>query len=320
MALFVTDHADTEFEALSRVIQELQPPVLRWLIFHRNEATTNARWVDLARRFLARYDPAIPVGAGTDHFFTQINAMPPPVDALDVIAYSINPQAHAIDNRSLVENLEAQAATVESARQMVGERALIVSSVTLKPRFSPGAANPDALPPQVDVRQLSLFGAGWTVGSLKYLLGSHIQSVTYYETTGWRGVIEVEAGAPLPELFPSTPGAVFPLYHVLADIGEFLGGETVPCVSSETLAVDGLVLSKGDRTRVLVANLTGQPQSVVIENVGAAAQVRFLDETAFSEATRFPEAFRTQPGVAANSVDGTLTLNLLPYAVARVDF
>lgn len=320
MALFVTDDAEAELEALSRVIQELQPPVLHWLIFHRNEATTSARWVDLARRFLARYAPAIPIGAGTDHFFTQINAEPPPVEALDFVAYSINPEAHAIDNRSLVENLEAQAATVASARQMVGERALAVSPVTLKPRFSPGISEPGALPPQVDARQLSLFGACWTVGSLKYIMESDVQSITYYETTGWRGVMEVEAGAPLPELFPSTPGAVFPLYHVLADIGEFAGGEIIPCFSSDTLAVDGLVLSKGDRTRVLIANLTGQPQTVGIENVGTAAQVLFLDETTFSEATRFPAAFRARVGAAISTVDRMLTLSLLPYAVVRVDF
>ena len=318
MALFVTDDAEAELEALSRVIQELQPPVLHWLIFHRNEATTSARWVDLARRFLARYAPAIPIGAGTDSFFTQINAEHPPVEVLDVVAYSLNPQAHAIDNRSLVENLEAQAATVTSARKIAGEKAIAISPVTLKPRS--GIGETGVLPPQVDVRQLSLFGAGWTVGSLKYLLESNVQSATYYETTGWRGVMEVEAGAPLPELFPSTPGAVFPLYHVLADIGEFVGGEIIPCVSSETLVVDGLVLSKGDRTRVLIANLTGQVQRVTLANAGTSARVRSIDETTFRDATQFPEAFRMQPVAAVSCVEGLLTLKLLPYAVARVDF
>ena len=320
IAVFVTDDADAELEALSREVKVLQPSVLHWLIFHCNEATTSARRVELARRFLVQDGVITPIGAGTDHFFTQINAERPPVEALEVVAYSINPQAHAIDNRTLVENLEAQAATVESARQMVGERTLIVSPVTLKPRFSLGGVPLNTLPPQVDVRQLSLFGAGWTVGSLKYLLESDVQSVTYYETTGWRGVMEVEAGAPLPELFPSTSGAVFPLYHVFADIGEFVGGESVPCVSSETLAVDGLVLSKGDRTRALVANLTGQVQRVTLVSVGMSPRVRYLDETTFIRATQSPEAYRVETGVAVTSVDGRLTLNLLPYAVARVDF
>ena len=34
------------------------------------------------------------------------------------------------------------------------------------------------LPPQVDVRQMSLFGAGWTLGSLKYLAESGVSSAT----------------------------------------------------------------------------------------------------------------------------------------------
>jgi len=37
--------------------------------------------------------------------------------------------------------------------------------------------------------QLLLFGAGWTAGSLKYLCASGAASLTYYETSGWRGVM-----------------------------------------------------------------------------------------------------------------------------------
>jgi len=103
-----------------------------------------------------------------------------------------------------------------------------------------------AMEGQVDPRQMSLFGAGWTAGSVKYLCESGAASLTYYETSGWRGVIELESGAPLPERFRSLPGGVFPLYHVLADVGEFAGGEVIPSESSEPLRVEGLVLQPGD--------------------------------------------------------------------------
>ncbi len=75
------------------------------------------------------------------------------------------------------------------------------------------SCEPGELPPQVDVRQMSLFGACWTAGSFKYLAEAGTQSITFYETTGWRGVMETEAGSPLPELFRSLPGTVFPMYH-----------------------------------------------------------------------------------------------------------
>ena len=121
-----------------------------------------------------------------------------------------------------METLAAQAVTLQSARRFCADRPLAVSPVTLRPRFNPNAtgpepaAAPDELPPQVDVRQMSLLGAGWTLGSIKYLADGGAASATYYETTGWRGVMETEQGSPLPRRFRSEPGMVFPLYHVLA--------------------------------------------------------------------------------------------------------
>lgn len=92
-----------------------------------------------------------------------------------MLTFAITPQVHAFDNASRVETLATQAAAVASTRRLAGERPVIVSPVTLKPRHNPYATGPvppvppGALPPQVDPRQMSLFAAGWTVGSLKYL-------------------------------------------------------------------------------------------------------------------------------------------------------
>ena len=120
----------------------------------------------------------------------------PPIEALDLACYSMNPQVHAYDNATLVETLDAQGGTVESAKQFVGKLPLAISPITLRPRFNPSAIGPQPepapgmLPSQVDVRQMSLFGAGWTLGSIKNLAANGTSSLTYYETTGWRGVME----------------------------------------------------------------------------------------------------------------------------------
>ena len=88
------------------------------------------------------------------------------MDALDLVCYSINPQVHAFDNSSLIETLEAQAITVESTRQFADGLPIAVTPVTLLARFNPNATGPEPEPPpgelptQVDVRQMSLFGAG----------------------------------------------------------------------------------------------------------------------------------------------------------------
>ena len=324
ITLTLSDTAEDELAAFVKALERAKPPVGTWLIFHRREPSTGAQWVRLARRHLAGYDPAAKIGAGTNIYFTELNRQRPPVAELDLVSYSLNPQVHAFDNASLAETLATQAETVESARQFTGNVPLAVSPVTLKPRFTPHVTGPERqrpageLPPAVDVRQMSLFGAGWTAGSLKYLAESGVCSVTYYETTGWRGVMETEAGSPLPDKFRSLPGAVFPLYHVLADVGEF-DGEVIPTTSSHTLRVDGIAVRQGDRARVILANLTAAPQRVIVQNLGAQTWVRALDETNAEDAMVSPEAFRAQPSEMQQTISGALELELLPHAIIRLD-
>ena len=321
LALFLTDAAAEELRAFAEVVEQVKPPVGAYLIFHKSEASTSAQWVAQARRYLSDAK----VGAGTNAYFTDLNRGRPPVDVLDLVCYSINPQVHAFDNSSLMETLEAQATTVESAQQFAEGLPIAVTPVTLLARFNPNATGPEPepapgeLPAQVDVRQMSLFGAGWTLGSIKYLSESEASSVTYYETSGWRGVMETAAGSPLPEKFRSIPGAVFPLYHVLADAGEFAGGEILVSKSSDSLKMEGVALRRNGKTRILLANLTPDSQRVRVQNLAGAIRVRCLDETNVQAAMSVPEAFRTEIGELVQTAEGALELNLLPYAFAQID-
>ncbi|MEW5957150.1 MAG: hypothetical protein AB1801_05480 [Chloroflexota bacterium] len=325
VALFLSDPAEEELQRLATALAQLRPMICRWLVFHTAEKASGAPWVNLARRRLAGYNPAAQIGSGANADFFQLNQTRPSTETLDFVCYSINPQSHAFDNASLAETLEAQAATVASARHFFPDLPIVISPVTLKPRFNPVATGPEPptppgeLPRPVDARQMSLFGAGWTAGSLKYLAESGVQSVTCYETTGWRGVMETEAGSPLPDKFQSLPGSVFPLYHVLADVGEFSGGEVLPTASSQTLVAAGLAVRKNGQTRVLLANLSHEPQQVTIQNLAEQVRVRALDETNAEAAMQAPEEFRAQAGELRSTSAGTLRLSLRPYAVARLD-
>ena len=319
LALFLSDAAAAELPGFAEVVNRVKPPVGSYLIFHKTEASTSAQWVDLARRDLS----SAKIGAGTNAYFTDLNRGRPPVDALDLVCYSINPQVHAFDNSSLIETLEAQAITVESTRQFADGLPIAVTPVTLLARFNPNATGPEPvlgeLPPQVDVRQMSLFGAGWTLGSIKYLSESGALSATYYETTGWRGVMETANGSPLPDKFRSLPSAVFPLYHILANVGEFSGGEVLPSKSSDTLKVEGIALRKDGKTRILLANVTPDSQQVKVHNLPETVRVRRLDETNAHAAMTSPDTFRAENGELVQTVDGALELNLLPYAIAQID-
>ena len=321
LALFLTDAAAEELQAFAEVIEQVKPPIGTYLIFHKTEASTSAQWVDLARRYLT----GAKIGAGSNAYFTDLNRGRSPVGALDLVCYSINPQVHAFDNSSLIETLEAQAVTVESTRQFASGLPIAVTPVTLLARFNPNATGPEPepapgeLPTQVDIRQMSLFGAGWTLGSIKYLSESGASSVTYYETSGWRGVMETANGSPLPEKFRSLPGGVFPLYHILADVGEFAGGEVLPSKSSDPLKVEGIALRKNGKTRTLLANLTPDSQQVRVQDLAETARVRRLDETNAQYAMASPETFQAETSELLQTTNGTLELNLLPYALIHID-
>jgi hypothetical protein len=164
-----------------------------------------------------------------------------------------------------------------------------------------------------------LFAAGWTLGSLKYLSESGVESLTYFETIGWRGVMETEAGSPLPELFPSQPGMVFPLYHVLADAAEFAGNRVLRTISSCPLRCEGLTLRSATTTRVLLANLVGEATTISISGLGTRACVRILDEITFGDASLDPESFRANPGSECEVAGGRLDLTLRPFGYARIE-
>ncbi|MEX1019145.1 MAG: hypothetical protein WDZ49_05770 [Litorilinea sp.] len=330
VALFLSGDAARAAEQLgyvARAVGEFNPDISHWLIFHQEEASTTAPWLEQARDILKTITPQARFIAGTNAYFTDLNRNRPPVAVADGISFTINPQVHAFDNQSLVETLETQATTVTSAAHFAGDLPIYVSSVTLRPRFNPNATGsepdpaPDTLPDAVDPRQMSLFGAAWTLGSVKYLAQGGAASVTYYATTGWQGVMERAGGSPLPTAFRSLPGAVFPLYHILADIAEFSDGTCTPLATRNNLAVDGLALHAADgRTSILVANLTAQPRQVELRAImGNEVAVRRLDETNAIWAMQEPEQYRQAPPMRQPVRDATVTLDLLPYASARLD-
>jgi hypothetical protein len=198
--------------------------------------------------------------------------------------------------------------------------------VTLKPRFNAVATETDRvpardqLPPQVDVRQMTLFGAAWTLGAIKRLAESEAASVTCFETTGWRGVLETEAGSPLPEQFPSLPGAAFPLYHVLADVAEFAGGAMIGVQSGAPRTVEAMLLEDGERQALLLANLTPEPQSAGVADISKVARqvarLRRLNEQNAEAAMCEPETFRRQYAPEKPSSD---RIELSPYEIVRLE-
>jgi D-apionolactonase len=301
LALFPNGEARF-LDGVAEAVRAAGVPIARVLVLADGREVSALEDVDLAReRF-----PGIVVGGGTNVYFNELNRNRPDPDRFDVVVYSANPQIHAFDELSLVETFEAAGDTVRSARAFCGATPVAVTPITLLPRFNAVATVEEAgeaggLPRQVDPRQSSLFAAGWTLGNAKGLAEAGVASLTYFETTGWRGVVERDDGSG-SAAFPSHPGEPFPLYHVLADLCALRGSELRACESSDPLAVVGLAAGG----QMLLANLEPRAKTVRLEGVAGPATLVRLDET-------------TVPGRVEERVADVSTLQLRPFEVVRID-
>jgi hypothetical protein len=230
--------------------------VARCIVYEVGKPVASAEAVGAVRRDLGRLFPAVPVGSGTAGNFAELNRNRPVGGTTPLLAWPLNPQMHATDDLTVIENLPAHCDTVCSARQFAPDAMTAVGPITLHRRPDPFAAGGAAKAGTIvapDPRQRTDFGAAWTLGSIKFLAEAGAYSATYYQATGPFGLMDG------PELFP--------LYHVLEDVGEFAGGEVLATETTEPHWLAALTLPRGDRLRVLVANLFWQPQPVRLARI-----------------------------------------------------
>lgn len=322
VALFLDDAGQARLGKLGVALTGL--PVARIIVLPEwtpAVRTTPPGLVEVVRRALQPAIAGVPLVGGTDGDFAELNRDRPATDGWDGVSYSANPQVHAFDDRSLMETLATQATTIETARTFAGSSPILVGPITLRQRFNPSAIGeattaPGELPSSVDVRQMSLFGAGWTLGSIASLVGAGAASLTYFETVGWRGVMDgtAEHGADAGTAFPSLPGMVYPVFHLFADLADRRAMHAGTVHATRPGDSAGLALREGSRLRVLVANLTGARSSVAIGPFrGEAARVRILDETTAAQALGAPLAFRSRVERVALR-GGEVRLDLRPFA------
>jgi hypothetical protein len=312
VAIFLEDDSAEPLATLKSQLQDVS--VARVIVFHEAEApvgTTSAQWMTLVRQHL----PDVPLFGGTNGNFAELNRQRPDISIMDGVTYTINPQVHASDERSLIEALEAQRDTVVTARSYCGTLPICISSVTLKPPFNQAATedeapeNPNELPAAVDQRQMSLFAAAWTVGSLRSLALGGADSITYYETAGWRGLIETAAGSRLPEQFRSLPGMNFPVYWIFAFLADAPQATLFETRLDKPLLIDGLAFQSGKRFGLLIVNLQPRDQTVHLSGLPVgAATVRRLNTESVSTANpdnflQMSQLFAVQDGTAVHQLD-----------------
>lgn len=334
LAVAANAASEPHLARLAELLRAAQAQVDRVLVhpladgFSAFVSTTPAETVRQVAGHLRPVLPGAVFAGGTDQNLADITRQPPTDPAIEAVCFSISPTVHAADDASIMENIQGAAEAVRFAHTFTegspGGRPVVVSPVTIATRFGPYPAGPPVegdLPPAVDVRQLSLLGAAWVVGELSALTDAGAASATWFETTGWRGVIERTDGSPMPDRFRSVPGQVFPMYHVLADVAEWRPGRALRTSVSQHLRVAALGVEEGSgRRHLLVANLTPEACRVRVDGLaGERVRVRTLDEATAAWALTDPAAYRALDGALVPVRAGSAWLSLGPWAVARVD-
>ncbi len=313
VALFFGADPAAEADAFAQRCRQEAVPLAALLVLHRDHKATPpglpAAVVPRLRRALGDH---VPIGGGTDAFFAELNRSRPAAPELDFLGFSVNPQVHATDALSLVENLEAQAFAVETARGFSAGRPVAVGPVTFKRRYNPDATGeqpampPGALPWNVDARQPSLFAAAWTLGSLAYLAGSGAARLTYYETAGMRGLLPGTSSPTLPAAFRATPGTVYPVYLLLREVLGFVPVRILPTASSQPLSCAGMVLENGrGKRKLLLTNFTGDVLRIRNEVAARWTQRKVLDMDTYEQFANNPEAFDAPEAWASVGGEGT---------------
>ena len=322
LALFFDENYKFQTEIILRWLADRKPEISLIILLHKTAYVTPDDLAKYTTPLIRRLIPSARISCGTNANFAQLNSERPSEPEFDFLTYSIHPQEHASDNLTLIENLEAQKYTVKSAASFSYGRGIWVSSVNLQRRFNANIENfetevqGNGFPFQVDSRIMSLFGACWTAGSLKYLCESGVAGVTYYETVGERGIIHGDLPSRWPDEFKSKPAMIFPVFHILKWLLQDRSYRIIRSHSSAPLKVDVLAMLMDRKIRFVLINYGHHFQNVII-NISTGKLFSFSLETeSFSAAASDPEWLSSCPG---KEIPDLNNVTLSPYSVTFME-
>ena len=265
--------------------------------------------------------PGVVLGGGMFSFFTELNRKRPPAGLLDFVTHTTSPIVHAADDVSVMETLEALPFVIKSAKAIIGKTPYRVGPSAIPARQNPyGAAsapNPNnerVCLSRMDPRQRGLFGAAWTLGYLARFAPAGLEAITMGSATGPAGMIYRRDDYAQPYFDSLAGAAVYPLYHLLADLGGANGSRQIASKSSTESAVASLAWRGKNGTVLWLANLTAKPVAVRVKGFDGPAHLAMLDEGSFARTTTDP-AYLAKAGKRVGKVS---SVTLRPYGLARL--
>jgi hypothetical protein len=320
--LFFDDNAIKQVCEFIELVESECPDIKIITLFHMSVKSTPDWLCEAVVPLLKKAMPWVKTCCGTNANFAQLNRSRPETDLTDYICYSIHPQEHAHDNSTIIENLRGQAFTVESAKTFSGKKGIWISPVNIQRRFN---ANVDSFetpsssndfPSRVDSRMMSLLGACWCAGSLKYLLESEVKGVTFFETTGERGIIQGAGDSSWPGKFSSVKGMIFPVYHIFYWLLKYKTFRIMKSESTRPLIAESLILTDGSAVKMVLVNFTSSFQKVKITGCSNLSSFLQLNSGNFAEAAGDPNWIEN---TAWTTIVQDANIDLEPFSVSFIE-
>ncbi len=250
VALHLTEKFADEIEAFSVICQQNKVRLKKVILLRDGALVTSQDIIDRVTSLKETF-PRVQFGGGTDYNFTEINRNHFQADNLDFISFSMDPQEHATDDLTILENAASLEFLVASTKSIYGSKMPVqVSPLTLLRRFNPYATNPADLvvaeARRVDPRQKDVLTSLWTLGAICSLAKGSASSTTLYQTVGNQGVIDKDCNP-------------YPVYDTIRILSPFQGRAIEVLSSRDPLSVTAALL---DKKLLIMANMTTKEMRV----------------------------------------------------------
>ena len=285
--LAIKAESPEQLKAILQSIIEIKDQIRSFYIFSASEKTTPIGFIQVAEESLGDKSKII---GGTDLYFTELNRNQGSVDFVDQVNFSINPQVHSFDDRTLIQNTASQKAIATNAHRIAKGKKVSIGPITLRPRYNPNATQPNkdlsntALPSSVDARQRTWLAEGWTAMSIRSIAESEsISTLTYFETLGWRGIRELSTGSEDALNFASKAGEEFPVWRLFKNLKGFTHAR--PTASSLPELVDCLIVTSAEKTEAILVNFSTIEQEVKFSGIDLKPQTLTPESVTYLEIT-----------------------------------
>ena len=285
--LAIKAESPEQLKAILQSIIEFKDQIRSFYILSASEKTTPIGFIQAAEELLGDKSKII---GGTDLYFTELNRNQGSVDFVDQVNFSINPQVHSFDDRTLIQNTASQKAIATNAHRIAKGKKVSIGPITLRPRYNPNATQPNkdlsntALPSSVDARQRTWLAEGWTAMSIRSIAESEsISTLTYFETLGWRGIRELSTGSEDALNFASKAGEEFPVWRLFKNLKGFTHAR--PTASSLPELVDCLIITSAEKTEAILVNFSTIEQEVKFSGIDLKPQTLTPESVTYLEIT-----------------------------------